>query len=102
MPRCQRDYSSSTLLCSATNKKRGFVMNFRDRHHRKPSSIGGKNDNNNISIVNQKQHRAWHILFRNKTAPEIAALINEFWIDPDYVIVVINVKEAEDDKINIT
>lgn len=59
-------------------------MSFTDKHHRKPRSIGGDNSNRNISMVNQKMHRAWHTLFKNKTAYEIAELINEFWLDPDY------------------
>lgn len=59
-------------------------MTCNDKHHRKPRSIGGKNTDENISLVNKIQHRSWHNLFKNKTPQEIARLINTFWLDPDY------------------
>lgn len=57
-----------------------------DRHHRKPQSIGGTDDPENISIVKITHHRNWHLLFENKSVPEIVRLLNKYWIDPDYQI----------------
>lgn len=41
------------------------------RHHRKPTSIGGKNYKRNISYVPLFKHRAWHDLYQDKEAQEI-------------------------------
>ena len=60
-----------------------------DRHHRKPRSRQGKNDDRNISIVPVVKHRAWHILFGNTSATEIAKLITDVWVDPDYFFVAV-------------
>ena len=57
-------------------------------HHRKPLSKGGRSEARNISNVNGKLHRAWHLLFANKTPYEIARIINEIWLDPDFCLVV--------------
>lgn len=57
-----------------------------DKHHRRPTSIGGSNSERNISIIPIKKHCAWHILFANMQATEIAREINEKYIDPDYVL----------------
>lgn len=55
------------------------------RHHRRPRSIGGCDQDWNISILPEKQHQAWHTLFGNMTAFEIAKLINEKYLDSRYV-----------------
>lgn len=60
-----------------------------DRHHRLPRSRGGTNHPRNISLVEQKQHRAWHLLVSNMTADEVAAMLTDVWIDPDYYLVAI-------------
>lgn len=57
------------------------------RHHRKPTSIGGTDDDRNLSWVKDNKHRAWHLLFSNMTAQEIAHEINTRWIDPDWALV---------------
>lgn len=57
------------------------------KHHRKPSSIGGNGDPENISHVPRIQHEAWHTLFSNHTAQTITAIINEKWLDPEFEIV---------------
>jgi len=54
------------------------------RHHRKPKSKGGKGNRKNISIVPEFLHKAWHALFKNLNPKEIANIINETWIDPEY------------------
>lgn len=56
------------------------------KHHRKPRSIGGENEERNISRVSTLEHRAWHSLFHNFTPEKICEIINEVWIDPDYEV----------------
>lgn len=58
-----------------------------DKHHRRPRSIGGKNNQRNISILPRVIHRAWHILFANHTAETICHIINERYLDPDYMFI---------------
>lgn len=62
------------------------------KHHRKPRSIGGADKTDNISLVSESSHQAWHTLFGNKTAPEIALIINAKWLDPDYMFMCFPVK----------
>lgn len=64
-----------------------------DWHHRKPRSLGSpavcdSNDSDNLSHVSTSKHRAWHTLFSNLEAFEIAAIINSVWLDPDYLFIV--------------
>lgn len=59
-----------------------------DRHHRKCRSNGGNNNAENISLVTQKQHRAWHLLFQNRTPAEIARVITEVWIAEFYLVAI--------------
>lgn len=54
------------------------------RHHRKPRSLGGTSEPENISHVPAKKHAAWHILFRNLPADQIAEEINRTYLDPDF------------------
>jgi hypothetical protein len=64
-------------------------MRVKDRHHRKPRSIGGKNNKENVSILPRKKHVAWHVLFQNYDAPTIAEVINQFYLDPDWFMVAV-------------
>jgi hypothetical protein len=57
------------------------------RHHRKPRSIGGTDEERNISNLPIRKHRAWHILFENMTAFEIANEINVRYLDPDWILI---------------
>ena len=57
-------------------------------HHRRPVSEGGTRDPRNISRVHDKLHKAWHLLFANKTPYEIANICNQTWLDPEYEFVV--------------
>jgi hypothetical protein len=57
------------------------------RHHRKPTSIGGTSEPRNVIRLPAKKHEAWHLLFQNRTAQEIADLINRFYLDPDYELI---------------
>lgn len=59
------------------------------RHHRLPRSRGGGNELSNISIVEQKRHCAWHLLVGNMTAPEIASMLTDTWIDAKYYLVAV-------------
>jgi len=63
------------------------------RHHRRPRSIGGSNKDCNISLVYRDQHTAWHQLFRNFEAEQIAEIINRTWLDPDYEFVCVRKPE---------
>lgn len=63
------------------------------RHHRKPRVLGGKNEERNISFIPQHKHRAWHLITRQpngdeSTPGQIAQILNEFYLDPDYMFVV--------------
>lgn len=45
-------------------------------HHRRPRSLGGTDDSFNISYVIKKDHCAWHLLFGNMNAYQIADWLN--------------------------
>ncbi len=60
-----------------------------DRHHRRPRSRGGSNHPNNISVVRRSDHKAYHRLFSNMLPDELAAMLTDTWIDPDYYLVAI-------------
>lgn len=57
------------------------------RHHRKPISIGGSDEERNLSWVKDNKHKAWHLLFSNMTAYEIVNEINKYYLDPDFKMV---------------
>jgi len=59
------------------------------RHHRKPKSLGGRAEKRNISLLPDKKHVAWHVLFRNLPPEKIAEEINRFYIDPDFQLIVV-------------
>ena len=61
----------------------------KNRHHRKPKSRGGGNNERNISVVPIIQHQAWHTMFNNMQAQQIVDKINRTWIDPDYKLVLV-------------
>lgn len=67
----------------------------KDRHHRRPKSLGGGASERNISSVPAKYHRAWHLLFSNDSPQEIARKITEIWIDPDYYVIAIPRKKRK-------
>jgi hypothetical protein len=56
-------------------------------HHRKPRSIGGTSEKRNLSHIPYHKHEAWHLLFSNMTAPEIANEANRLYLDPDYELI---------------
>ncbi len=65
------------------------MRNDTEKHHRLPKSRGGTNEPRNISRVRVKYHRAYHLLFGNMNAQEIARVLTDFWIDPDYYLVAV-------------
>jgi len=44
-------------------------------HHLIPKSRGGKADRKNLLLIRRDKHDLWHILFGNRTIPEIIALL---------------------------
>ena len=58
------------------------------RHHRRPKSLHGSNDPQNISVVPRNLHESWHTLFGDKNPYEIADICNTVWLDPCYYFLV--------------
>jgi len=63
----------------------------RNKHHRRPRSLGGDSSRRNISYLDENQHYFYHRLFKNPdgtemTVPEIVRLLTKKFIDPDWVI----------------
>ena len=54
------------------------------RHHRRPRSLGLNNEPENISYIKFKKHQAWHMLFGDMSAHQIAEEINKLYLDPAY------------------
>ena len=64
-----------------------------DKHHRRPRSRGGRNNARNISYIPRDAHEHWHSLFKNWMPEQIAERINDWFLDPDYVMVAVRKKE---------
>lgn len=90
-------YCTDTTLVQGneffTTLRRGESM-AKNKHHRKPRSIGGTNDPSNISIVDVKDHIAYHQLFKNMDIHDIVKVLNDTWCDADFRIVAIPKKTA--------
>ena len=69
--------------------KKDRVRNEWNWHHRKPKKLHGSGKLNGPNMVHVPivQHRAWHTLFGVKTPAEIASIINETWLDPEWEMV---------------
>ena len=65
------------------------------RHHRKCKSLGGTNAFENLVVIPMKEHRAWHLIFDNKPAPQIAGIINAHYIDPTMELCVVDIVSGE-------
>lgn len=67
-------------------------------HHRHPRSrkkeYSGNNINEarNISYLPKHLHRYYHALFANKLPDEIAEILNEHYISPDWELVAVKKK----------
>lgn len=57
------------------------------KHHRRPKSKGGKGTVDNISMVPNKLHEAYHTLFCNYSVQRQCQILNDHFIDPDYYVV---------------
>lgn len=59
------------------------------KHHRKPRSHGGTvhHPHNNIVLLSEVTHRAWHAIAGNKTPEQIAQLITEVFLDPEWHLI---------------
>ena len=64
--------------------KKKVVM---EKHHRLPRSRGGSSSASNLSVISQPVHRAWHYLFGNANAQEVARMISDVYIDSNYYFV---------------
>lgn len=65
-----------------------------NRHHRKSRSRHGDSSPRNISIVNEKDHCAFHCLFHDTHPVAIAKLLTDVWLDPDYILVAVPKDDA--------
>ncbi|TSC71069.1 MAG: hypothetical protein G01um101449_177 [Parcubacteria group bacterium Gr01-1014_49] len=59
-----------------------------EKHHRLPSSQGGKNNKRNISYLSPLLHWAWHLLYKDWLAERIVAEMTEFYIEPNVTLLV--------------
>ena len=57
---------------------------YNDWHHRKCSSNGGKNTDDNLVRVRKDKHQSWHHLFKNYHPEIICKIINTVWLDLDF------------------
>lgn len=73
--------------------RRIIIRKGESRHHRTPRSRGGSDKPENISVVRQADHNAWHTLFSNHSPETIACIINEKWIPKDYRFICVRVTE---------
>ena len=60
------------------------------RHHRRPRSHGGSDEPKNISLVPVHQHRAYHCIFANYLPEQVAQILTDVWIDPDYIMIAVH------------
>lgn len=65
-------------------------------HHRKPRSMQGTNEPENLSKVNVAHHVAYHTLFGAGDPYYIAKYLNDVWIDPEYYLIVVKRKKEKD------
>lgn len=65
------------------------------QHHRNPKSLGGTDEQSNISNVTEKKHRAWHVLFGTKTPDKIIWELNNVWMDPAYRAVLVEKQKPD-------
>ena len=74
-------------MTQKTPKKDRQIVEKMTRHHRKPKNQGGTDDHPNVSRVTEAQHRAYNILFPDSRLNTVTRVLNQQWIDPDYVLV---------------
>jgi hypothetical protein len=81
-------------MATSTRRKKLKVPRGYNRHHRRPRSRGGSDDEINVSVVDIKQHASWHNLFSNLDPHTIADIISQRWLDPEFRFVCVRVKET--------
>ena len=59
------------------------------KHHRIPKSKTPDKRGGAIVSVPSNKHEAYHLLFDNKNPDEIAKILNDTWIDPNWVMIAI-------------
>jgi len=64
------------------------------RHHRLPRSRGGRTGDNIINLA-VPVHSAWHYLFGNMNAKEVARYVSDTFIDPKYYLVCVPRRKAK-------
>lgn len=74
-----------------SRKKKRNKLN--DWHHRRPTSRGGKNTEENLVQVNKGKHESWHHLFKNYHPEVICDIINRVWVDPSHRFICLPKKE---------
>lgn len=86
----QRKYKEKYVL----NAKREAIMSrkkkrnkLNDWHHRRPTSRGGKNTEENLVQVNKGKHESWHHIFKNYHPEIVCDIINRVWLDPSHKFV---------------
>lgn len=55
-----------------------------NRHHRRSRARGGDTSPRNLVEVDERHHQAFHLLFPNTHPQEVARILNEIWLDPDW------------------
>ena len=61
-------------------RKRDLRKDTLTLHHINPSSRGGSDKDENIALVPDKRHKAYHIMFSNMTPDEIIhCLVGSYW-----------------------
>lgn len=65
------------------------------RHHRRCRSRGGSSRPENISIVARKYHEAWHVLTENRHPIDIARMLTEVYIDPEWMLIPVRRKHVD-------
>lgn len=67
------------------------------KHHRRPRHLGGGAfvPSGNLIKLPMEDHIAWHKLFGAMSAHEIATLINEKYLDPEFKMVCVQTKKIK-------
>jgi len=68
------------------------------RHHKKCRANGGKTSIRNVILIQDNLHRAWHTLFGSMSGVEIARVITNVFLDPDYQMICQQKKNCPRDK----
>lgn len=88
--KCNYSYRANMTMSEWQEaQKQNIQLQQLTRHHRKPKSHNGSDDESNISIVPEKKHQYFHGLFGTDSVHQIAKKLNEIWIDPAYKLLVI-------------